>query len=211
MNFCPIRATRSLARPHPSADLALRELRRPSAAPGFELELRVEFALGIPLHPRLRILPLLHPPAHLGCFLSLQLAQMLGRLPARVRAHLVPAPRGGGVPGQPGLHFSGLAANFWLGRPGQTLRTERARFEWVQAPLRPEPAPISLLRRARNLSTIQALVPHQNMPAVKAEEPVGRKPLRVSFCAPANGRASIYACKAFNTEERAGSNAGASG
>ena len=209
MSFCPIRAARSRVLPRLSANLAPQELRRPSAAPGFELELTVEFALGFPLHSRLGILPLLHPPARPECSLSLQPEQRLGRPPARVRGPLVPAPRGGGVHGQPGLHFSGLAANFWLGRPGQILRTERARFEWVEGPPRPEPALISLLRlrRARNLSTIRALVLHRNMPAVKAEEPVARKPLRVSFCAPANGRASIYACKAFNTEERAGSNA----
>ena len=45
----------------------------------------------------------------------------------------------------------------------------------------------------------------QNKPAVKEEERVDRMSLRESFCDAAGGRASIYACKAFNTEESAGS------
>jgi hypothetical protein len=52
-----------------------------------------------------------------------------------------------------------------------------------------------------------SLVPRwlQNKPAVEEEEQVDRMSLRVSFCGAAGGRASIYACKAFNTEESAGS------
>jgi hypothetical protein len=51
------------------------------------------------------------------------------------------------------------------------------------------------------------LVPRwlQNKPAVEEEEQVDRMSLRGSFCGAAGGRASIYACKAFNTEESAGS------
>ena len=52
-----------------------------------------------------------------------------------------------------------------------------------------------------------SLVPRwlQNKPAVEEEEQVDRMSLRESFCGAAGGRASIYACKAFNTEESAGS------
>jgi hypothetical protein len=46
---------------------------------------------------------------------------------------------------------------------------------------------------------------HRNTPAAKAEERVDRRVLRASFCDAASARASIYACKAFNTEERVGS------
>jgi hypothetical protein len=76
----------------------------------------------------------------------------------------------------------------------------------VRRPPRPEPALMSLPRRAGNLQRFRALVPHRNMPAARAGEPVGQRSLRASSCAPASDRASIYACKAFNTEERAGSN-----
>jgi hypothetical protein len=52
-----------------------------------------------------------------------------------------------------------------------------------------------------------SLVPRwlQNKPAVEEEEQVDRMSLRESFCGAAGDRASIYACKAFNTEESAGS------
>jgi len=45
----------------------------------------------------------------------------------------------------------------------------------------------------------------QNMRAVREERLADRWGLRGSFCDAASGRASIYACKAFNTEERVGS------
>ena len=68
------------------------------------------------------------------------------------------------------------------------------------------------LRRARRPPRAEELKrdlvpdPHQNTLAAMVEVPAGWKPLRASFSASAGDRASIYACKAFNTEERVGSN-----
>ena len=47
--------------------------------------------------------------------------------------------------------------------------------------------------------------PHRNMPAARAQEPAGRRVLQAFFCDAVSARASICACKAFNTEERVGS------
>ena len=49
------------------------------------------------------------------------------------------------------------------------------------------------------------LVPRQNMPAEGEEERVDRMARQVIFCGAASARASICACKAFNTEESVGS------
>src|ERR1700722_9985088 len=48
--------------------------------------------------------------------------------------------------------------------------------------------------------------PLRSKPAGGAEEPVGQRPLRASFCDAVSDRASIFACIAFNTEARAASN-----
>ena len=56
-----------------------------------------------------------------------------------------------------------------------------------------------------------ALVLLRNKQAAREAEQVYRRVWRVSFCDAASGRASIYACKAFNTEESAGSIGGPTG
>jgi uncharacterized protein len=68
-----------------------------------------------------------------------------------------------------------------------------------------------LLRRSQGPDPHRAPARHQNKPAAKAEEQAGRWVLWGFFCGAASARASIYACKAFNTEERAGSIGQASG
>ena len=59
--------------------------------------------------------------------------------------------------------------------------------------------------RSRSRTPRRAPVPRQNRLAAGEEEWVGRMGLPVFSCGAASAHASICACKAFNTEERAGS------
>src|ERR1700678_971721 len=63
----------------------------------------------------------------------------------------------------------------------------------------------ALLRRSPHRAPEAPVAPHQNRRVAGVEEQAGRKPLRASFSGASSGRASIYACKAFNTDTRAGS------
>ncbi len=61
------------------------------------------------------------------------------------------------------------------------------------------------IRCFRHRKLLRAAAPHQNKPVAKVEERAGRTALRAFFCDAVSARASICACKAFNTEESAGS------
>ncbi len=90
------------------------------------------------------------------------------------------------------------------------LRSAYAPFENLERRTRAEAAPIFPIPYAPNQELVRVPVPFQNMPAARAAELADRRVLPASFCRAASGRASIYACKAFNTEARAGSNGQAS-
>src|SRR5258708_38660475 len=125
--------------------------------------------------------------------------------PARVRDRRVPGHRAGGDCGRPDQKL--------LVVTGSPIGFEMAPLWSAEA--RPEPVgpqmrewlklafPIRcVLRRSRRRRPVQ----HRNRPVAKGVGPACPTPLRASFCDAASGRASIYACKAFNTEARAGSN-----
>jgi hypothetical protein len=160
--------------------------------------------------PRLKIPLTLHRRARRVWILWPQPGQTPGRRPARVRGHLFRARRDDDVRGS--LDWTPLE------RTGDSqvvlrralLRSACARSGRLESRTRAEMAPIFLIPYAPGLARVRALVPLRNMPVAKAEGPAGRRVPRASFCRAVSARASIYACKAFNTEERAGSNAEAS-
>ena len=61
------------------------------------------------------------------------------------------------------------------------------------------------IHRSWHRKLLRAAAPGQNKPVARGEERAGRMALRAFFCDAVSARASICACKAFNTEERVGS------
>jgi hypothetical protein len=139
----------------------------------------------------------------LGQKLELRLARVLD-----LRGHDL---RGGGDCVQPGLDRAQQAAwvpvelrmevpgnwNGWCEQAGLPAQ--------VDLPAQAEAEQKFPMRCSRPRKPCRVPVPRRNTLAAEAEERVGRMGQRVSFCDAASGRASIYACKVFNTEERAGS------
>ena len=139
---------------------------------------------------------------------SQQRGQKLERLPARVHGRHVRAHPGGDVRGQLIRTQWGQAAGLVV-LPIVLLKSVPPRLNGhcVRGELPPQ---ADVARRFpvqsfRHREPSWATAPHQNRPAAKAGERVGRRTPPASFCGAAGARASIYACKAFNTEERAGS------
>ena len=135
---------------------------------------------------------------------------MLGRRPARVRGHLALVHLDDGGRGRLGRTLSRSVANSRVALRKALLRSAYAPFENLERRTRAEAAPIFPIPYAPNQELVRVPVPLQNMPAARAAELADRRVLPASFCRAASGRASIYACKAFNTEARAGSNGEAS-
>ncbi len=166
--------------------------------------------MALPRLQRRQTLPPPVPRALLERIPSLRPAQRLERPPARVRGHLVRVHHGGGGRGR--------CWEFVLKQPpgpqallATVLRTTvHPKLNVTCAPVEP-PAQPELEREFPALSSRRrqacwAPVPLQNRPAARAAgAQAARRALPASFCGAASARASIYACKAFNTEERAGS------
>ena len=145
---------------------------------------------------------------------SRRLGQKLERPPARVRGHPVRARRdddgrGRLIRNQPGKPAKSRVV-FQPAALGAVLGERNASCELVEVPTQAG-VELKVQIRCSRREEQGATAPHRNMRAATAEEQAGRRPLRASSCGASNVRASIYACKAFNTEERAGSIGQASG
>src|SRR5258707_6608210 len=169
-----------------------------------------KFGLALPGSPRLKTPLTLHRRARRVWILSPQPGKGPGRRPAGVRVRLFHARRADGVPGSLDWTPVERTGDSRVVPQRALLRSACARSGRLESRTRAEMAPIFLIPYAPGQARVRVLVPLRNMPVAKAEGPAGRRVPRASFCRAVSARASIYACKAFNTEERAGSNAEAS-
>jgi hypothetical protein len=135
---------------------------------------------------------------------SRQQEQKLERPPARGHGHLVRVHRGDGVRG-PSIPLEQRAELRALPRVVlQTAVPQRstALCELVGPPAQAEVERRFPLQPFRHREPCWTAAPHRNKPAARAEARADRRALPASFCGAASAHASIYACKAFNTEER---------
>ncbi len=210
MNSCPNQAARLREPPRLWVGVAAgRRLMELWARPR-----RRELRLALQLQRWQTLLPPA-PRAQLEWIPSLRRGQRLERPPARVRVHPVRVHRGG--------DGRGRCWEFVLKQPpGRQALLTRALRKTVHpqsnaicAPVEHPAQPLTQrhpqMVSSRHQDAFRAFVPHQNRRAARAEAQAGRRALPASFCGAASARASIYACKAFNTEERAGSIGGTAG
>jgi len=140
--------------------------------------------------------------------LSPRQEQKLEPPPVRARGHLGPDRRAGGGYARTARKCPTLLADGAAVPPPVVFQmpARRRNARWARAAVPPESDAernSPLRRRSRNPP--QTPVPRQNMLAAEEEERADRRLRRVFFCGAANAHASICACKAFNTEESAGS------
>ena len=173
---------------------------RPRRAPLPALLLLVYRAILLPqIQPAPRELPLSRQREQR---LEPELARVLDR-----RGHGLLDAAGCGLPLRDGLQH----APRWpvsprgVGLRKLVFRSWSAHFELVDLPSRTEVGPKLPLRFPRCREGSRRSDLRRNKPAAKVEDSLGRPVPPASFCGAASARASICACKAFNTDERAGS------
>jgi len=155
--------------------------------------------------------------------LSLRRGQRLERRLVRVRGHRVHDRRDDGGCGQVIRNCSGKSvearvvletADLDMSDPGTAAlrtsvlqkRTGLGGRAWLLPPAKPRLRSRALCRLSLvwRRCWLLALVRRRNRLAAMAEELAYRRVLRASFCGASSARASICACRVFNTEESAG-------